>query len=393
MGGGDSLLKDHAKLRLILVGALVAGVLIISTGICLAASRYGDANLSMNSRGEAVRNLQQDLNALGINTYGIDGIFGAKTLEAVLYFQRTHGLDADGIVGPQTKATLSKYMGFEDQSDTGGNSIYVVQSNDNLWQIAQKYRTTVDAIKQANSLSSDLLQIGQKLVIPSGASSGTSSTTSTPAPPQTSIQTSDSTPVPVQTPVPQTQVSLVSTFWKDRQSTWLNPVKGRYTMDPTTGGRSFGSARTSSSGTGRSHAGIDFIADVGTLVYAMTDGQVIRCSDNFYAGTGAVEVRNTDGSVARYCEIRPSDAILGGQTEVHRGDVIGTVIANNAGGSHMLHLEMYLGKDKSGNQVSGSLTVSENYTYWYVTYDQGAGPFQRRADLIDPSGAVGLPIK
>lgn len=389
MEGGDSLLKDHAKLRLILVGVLVAGVLIISAGICLAASRYGDVNLSLNSRGEAVRNLQQDLTALGINTYGVDGIFGAKTLDAVLYFQKTHGLDADGIVGPQTKDTLSKYMGLEGQSGTGDNSIYVVQPNDNLWAIAQKYRTTVAAIKQANNLSADLLQIGQKLVIPNGSSSGSSSTTTTPAPVQTPAPTPDPTPTPAPTTPPQ--VSSFSTFWKDRQSTWLNPVKGQYTMNPTTGGRSFGSARTSSSGTGRSHAGIDFIADVGTLVFAMTDGQVIRCSDNFYAGTGAVEVRNNDGSVARYCEIRPSNSILQGQTEVNRGDVIGTVIANNAGGSHMLHLEMYLGKDKNGSPVSGSLTQSGNYTYWYVAYSQG--PFQRRADLIDPSGAVGLPSK
>ena len=38
--------------------------------------------------------------------------------------------------------------------------------NDNLYNIASKYKTTVNEIKKLNNLSSDLLQIGQKLQIP-----------------------------------------------------------------------------------------------------------------------------------------------------------------------------------------------------------------------------------
>lgn len=407
--GGDFLVEKLLRLKLVLVLALVAGFMIVTTGICCAAGRYGDVNLSMSSKGDAVSSLQQDLNALGIDTYGVDGIYGPKTLSAVLYFQKIHGLDADGIVGPQTKTTLSKYMGIDDQSGVNNNTsgAYTVQANDTLWVIAAKNDTTVAAIKEANNLTTDKLQIGQKLIIPK-ANTSTGSGGSAPAPTEepTPIPTPDPTPVPTPEPtptpapdpkpaptpepepipIPEEPSGSVSTFWQDRHSSWLDPLKGAYSLDPTAGGRSFGAART-----GRSHAGIDFIAAVGTKVYAMTDGQVIRYNTNtFYAGTGAVEVKNSDGSVARYCEIRPTDSILQGQTTVHRGDVIGTVIANNAGGSHMLHLEMYLGKDTSGNSVSGSLTQS-NTNYWYVTYNSSVGSFVRRADLIDPSGAANLP--
>lgn len=43
---------------------------------------------------------------------------------------------------------------------------YIVQSGDNLYDIANKYNTTVDAIKNFNNLTSNLLSIGQKLRIP-----------------------------------------------------------------------------------------------------------------------------------------------------------------------------------------------------------------------------------
>lgn len=42
---------------------------------------------------------------------------------------------------------------------------YVVKSGDNLYTIASRYNTTVDAIKRKNNLTSNLLQIGQILMI------------------------------------------------------------------------------------------------------------------------------------------------------------------------------------------------------------------------------------
>ena len=51
---------------------------------------------------------QDDLNTLGFRTGGLDGIFGARTQEAVRNYQRSRGLTADGIVGCNTWLSLQE---------------------------------------------------------------------------------------------------------------------------------------------------------------------------------------------------------------------------------------------------------------------------------------------
>ena len=59
-------------------------------------------------------------------------------------------------------------------STTSGNNItYIVKSGDSLYKIAQRYNTTVNAIKRLNGLSSDNLSVGQQLLIPSSTSETT----------------------------------------------------------------------------------------------------------------------------------------------------------------------------------------------------------------------------
>ena len=62
--------------------------------------------LRTGSRGDAVRKLQELLNALGYDCGSVDGIFGSKTYAAVLAFQKANGLAADGIVGSLTWGKL-----------------------------------------------------------------------------------------------------------------------------------------------------------------------------------------------------------------------------------------------------------------------------------------------
>ena len=56
--------------------------------------------------GDAVKTLQDKLNALGYNSGSVDGIFGAKTYAAVTAFQKANSLGVDGIVGKLTWGKL-----------------------------------------------------------------------------------------------------------------------------------------------------------------------------------------------------------------------------------------------------------------------------------------------
>jgi peptidoglycan L-alanyl-D-glutamate endopeptidase CwlK len=64
------------------------------------------AILRLNSSGAEVTALQQALQAAGFSPGAIDGSFGLGTEAAVLAFQRSKGLAADGIVGPHTATAL-----------------------------------------------------------------------------------------------------------------------------------------------------------------------------------------------------------------------------------------------------------------------------------------------
>ena len=58
------------------------------------------------STGQEVKNIQQRLKNWGYYNGTVDGIFGAKTREAVIAFQKKNGLVADGIAGPKTLAAI-----------------------------------------------------------------------------------------------------------------------------------------------------------------------------------------------------------------------------------------------------------------------------------------------
>lgn len=60
---------------------------------------------------------QDDLNTLGYNTGGLDGIFGSATLSSVRSYQQSRGLAVDGIVGCNTWRSLQ-----EDVVGTGETS-------------------------------------------------------------------------------------------------------------------------------------------------------------------------------------------------------------------------------------------------------------------------------
>lgn len=62
-------------------------------------------NVRLNSKGNDVRWLQVELNRYGYKLI-VDGIAGAKTIEALKDYQRKHNLLDDGICGPLTRLSF-----------------------------------------------------------------------------------------------------------------------------------------------------------------------------------------------------------------------------------------------------------------------------------------------
>lgn len=67
------------------------------------------------------------------------------------------------------------YTNIDDNNDTSNNdnSLYIVKSGDSLYSIAKKFNTTVNEIKSLNGLNTNLLVIGQKLLLPSSNDTNT----------------------------------------------------------------------------------------------------------------------------------------------------------------------------------------------------------------------------
>ncbi len=58
----------------------------------------------------------------------------------------------------------------ENNDNLDNQNIYIVQNKDTLYKIANMYNTTVDNLKTLNNLKSNILTIGQKLIVPSNLS-------------------------------------------------------------------------------------------------------------------------------------------------------------------------------------------------------------------------------
>ncbi len=104
------LLRKYWKLGL----AVVVTVLIFT----LAVSGGAGALSKMGSTGGEVREIQTRLKKWGYYSGSVDGIFGTRTKNAVIYFQQKNGLTPDGIAGPATLAA----MGISSSSNDTGYS-------------------------------------------------------------------------------------------------------------------------------------------------------------------------------------------------------------------------------------------------------------------------------
>lgn len=93
----------------------------------------GHIYLALGSKGNEVRQLQQSLVDKGF-TLSIDGDFGAKTENAVLYYQKTKGLAVDGIVGDKTWGILFASKNLPVKGEPGSTKSLPNTETGGLWQ-------------------------------------------------------------------------------------------------------------------------------------------------------------------------------------------------------------------------------------------------------------------
>jgi len=117
------------------------------------------ATLRRGSREAEVKELQLILQRLGYDPGSADGIFGLKTMQAVIKFQKDNGLTPDGIVGTITWQVL--------HGKDLGSQTYTVQSGDTFYKIASRFNLSEAYLLSANpGVDPQKLKIGQQILIP-----------------------------------------------------------------------------------------------------------------------------------------------------------------------------------------------------------------------------------
>lgn len=116
--------------RLLRISAIV--VVMAAIGFCASVAIMNSSAplaepvaIQQGSTGADVRTVQQKLKNWGYYRGAVDGIYGAQTRKAVVWFQQKNGLTADGIVGPATlKALGMSASGSSSSSSSGGTNKY-----------------------------------------------------------------------------------------------------------------------------------------------------------------------------------------------------------------------------------------------------------------------------
>ena len=104
----------------------------------------------------------------GDSLWKIANMYGLTVAE----LKDLNGLTSDNL-------SVGQVLKVNNSSNNSSGNTYTVKSGDSLWSIANKYETTVNTLKSLNNLTSDVLNVGQVLLIPNESSNGSSNNSST----------------------------------------------------------------------------------------------------------------------------------------------------------------------------------------------------------------------
>lgn len=197
---------------------------------------------------------------------------------------------------------------------------YVVQSGDSLYGISRKTGASVDGIKRVNGMTSDVVRIGQSLIIP-----GVNTSTGTTVASNAAVDPITTSSVPSQRPNNTTSSSTGGTQLAsiDRNDTTVAPSStGVAKMRWPAQGRVITGFKANDGGV--PNEGIDISVPVGTPVKAAENGVVIYAGDGLKELGKTVLVRHDDGLVTVYghadsIKVNRGEKVARGQTIASSG--------------------------------------------------------------------------
>ncbi len=130
----------------------------VSVDELISFNNLSSTNLKINDKLLIPKIMATDIYVVkpGDSLYSIAKLFNLTVTE----LKTINNLSSDLLsVGQQLKII----------NDNSNNNVYTVQKGDSLYNIALRYNTTVSEIKKSNNLSSDNLNIGQKLILPNNS--------------------------------------------------------------------------------------------------------------------------------------------------------------------------------------------------------------------------------
>ncbi len=122
----------------------------------------------LNNLTSDILSIGQVLNISNSNTSLPSNTYIVKSGDSLYSIAKKYGITVDALKSANGKTSNLLSIGeiLVIPTTTATTRTYTVKAGDSLWKIATTYGVSVNALKQANGLSSDLLSIGQVLVIP-----------------------------------------------------------------------------------------------------------------------------------------------------------------------------------------------------------------------------------
>jgi peptidoglycan hydrolase-like protein with peptidoglycan-binding domain len=272
--------------------------------------------------GDTVKELQQRLLDLGIRVRGgADGVFGPATAQSVKDFQAARGLEATGIVDDATATALGSDAAPAAAATSGetpvGFAVYG-ERGDRVRALQQALvdrgvtvRGGVDGLfGSATSAAVMNFQRSQSLRVTGVVDTATAAALGLTA-----------EAVPADSPVAQASIEVfpvqgVCSF----SDTWHAPRSG-----------------------GRLHLGVDIIAPMGKLVYAVAAGTITKVyvdRPGSLAGNG-VRLTTADGTYYFYAHFDTVAEGIAEGVEVTAGQVLGTIGSTGNSSTPHLHFEIH----------------------------------------------------